>query len=48
MPIAIGVPIRAAALFDTMLVISAISSIRPLSSQAGDVPAVAATNNWAR
>ena len=48
MLIAIGVPITAAALFETILVSNAINRISPLRITLGGAPATIATNIWAR
>ena len=45
---ATGVPITAAALFETTLVMMAINSIRNESTHAGETPDVRYRNTWAR
>ena len=46
--IAIGVPITAAALFETIFVKMAIMSINPLNTRVGDMPIVKNRNSCAR
>ncbi len=48
MPIAMGVPITAAALFETMLVSTASISISKVSTQAGSRPCARYRNTRAR
>ncbi len=48
MPMAMGVPITAAALLETTLVRMPIISIRPISTTGGGAPKVMETNRLAR